>query len=110
MVGTVYNKILLQQALCQTLGSTSRSPVVVLWVHKLMCMCMTPWACLQRDAVGEASGSVDDPEADMNLEPGRQHVFCAWVHADRAGNLRVCCHLEYQAAGLVTSHPSAVAL
>ncbi|KAK9825992.1 hypothetical protein WJX74_003805, partial [Apatococcus lobatus] len=49
---------------------------------------------------GEASGSIDDPNVDVNLEPGRQHVFCAWVHADRAGTLRICSRLEYQAASL----------
>ncbi|KAK9863695.1 hypothetical protein WJX84_006046, partial [Apatococcus fuscideae] len=47
-----------------------------------------------------ASGVVDDPAGAVDLEPGRAHVFCAWVHADRAGSIRVSCRLQYRAAGL----------
>lgn len=65
-------------------------------------------ACMQTSVVGEASGSIDDPDVDVNLEAGGQHVFCAWVHADRAGTLRISSRLEYQAAGLVSLHLSPV--
>ena len=52
-----------------------------------------------------ASGVVDDPAGAVDLEPGRAHVFCAWVHADRAGSIRVSCRLQYRAAGLVSTRP-----
>lgn len=65
---------------------------------------------MQASLVGEETGSINDPEVDLNLEAGEQHVFWAWVHANRAGTVRISSGLGYQARGLVRLWSSQVAL